>query len=84
MSHSPNSVGILILPTEKKKQKLTSNPAFSSVNIVYNPIDQSDEATSSNLDVVDPSSVPISFIPYSRFEREEANGATAAKASDSL
>lgn len=73
-------MGILILPTEKKKQKIIANPAFSSVNIVYNPTNQSDETAIWNLEAVDPSSVPISFIPYSRFESEEVSGTVAAKA----
>ena len=83
LSHSANSMGVLILPTEKKKQKVSANPAFQCMRIVYNPSDPLDEANTKSIETIDPSSVNISFIPYSRFEKEEAAGAAAKQASES-
>lgn len=79
LSTSPNSMGILLLPTEKKKTKLTPNPAFNALRVVYNPSDQSDTQNAQNLQVTDPSSMNISFVPYSRFEAEERIGSEAAQ-----
>lgn len=79
LSTSPNSMGILLLPTEKKKARLTPNPAFNALRVVYNPSDQSDTQSTQNLQVTDPSSINISFVPYSRFEAEERIGSEAAQ-----
>jgi len=74
LSPSNNGMGILLLPindgsTKKKIKNITPNPVLNSLNIVYNPSDGSD--SSDSLRVVDPSGVPISFIPQSVFSAEE-------------
>jgi hypothetical protein len=76
MSPSKNSMGVLLLPT--KKRKIRSNPAFNSLNIVYTPSESAgaDGASNSSADVMrvaDPSGVGITFKPYDVFEKEEVS-----------
>lgn len=73
---SRNSMGILLLQNEKRgrKKNLTPNPVLRSLNVVYAPPEGSDggEGGAASLDpqLMDPSSVPISFVPQDYLERE--------------
>lgn len=68
LAPSPNCMGVLLLPSKNKK-KVTPNPVFESLNLVYTPSEGSD--TSEELVVADPSGVSIAFQPVERFEAEE-------------
>jgi len=75
MAPSPNCMGVLLLPSKKKK--LTPNPVFESLNLVYTPsqgVETSEEAI-----VADPSGVSIAFQPVERFETEEKATRVAAR-----
>jgi hypothetical protein len=71
MAPSPNSMGVLLLPTKFKT--LTRNPVVESLNLVYAPT-TTDETSSAEQDfpnLVDPSGVAINFQPEKSFEAEE-------------
>mmetsp|Transcript_28388 Transcript_28388/g.60748 ORF Transcript_28388/g.60748 Transcript_28388/m.60748 type:complete len:418 (+) Transcript_28388:62-1315(+) len=76
---SPNSMGILLLQNKNRKKAIVPNPVLRTLNVVYAPSGGNEANTSNNdsspavsLDpvVVDPSSVPISFIPVDYLEKE--------------
>eukprot|EP00580_Thalassiosira_gravida_P014310 CAMPEP_0201682160 /NCGR_PEP_ID=MMETSP0494-20130426/51481_1 /ASSEMBLY_ACC=CAM_ASM_000839 /TAXON_ID=420259 /ORGANISM="Thalassiosira gravida, Strain GMp14c1" /LENGTH=436 /DNA_ID=CAMNT_0048165917 /DNA_START=27 /DNA_END=1337 /DNA_ORIENTATION=+ len=74
---SANSMGILLLKNEKRGRSKTvaPNPVLRSLNVVFAPPEGGDDGDSDNtpsLDpqVVDPSSIPISFISQDYFETE--------------
>ena len=74
MAPSKNSMGVLLLQAEKKKKNVRPNPAFRSLNIVYQPSEGTVVDTSADLlRVEDPSAVPISFEPLELFEKKEAS-----------
>ena len=68
LAPSKNSMGVLLLKAPKKKVK--TNPTFSSMTIVYTPSEGTD-ASSGSMKVTDPNAVPVSFIPFTAFEKEE-------------
>lgn len=61
MAPSPNSMGVLLLPSKK----VTPSPVMQGLNLVYTP---AEGAAAEVSQVVDPSGVGISFVPYSKFE----------------
>ena len=72
-------MGILLLQNKKRKQAVIPNPVLRSLNVVYAPpeggsSDSSESNSSGANDLVpqlmDPSFVPISFIPESTLEKE--------------
>ena len=72
-------MGILLLQNKKRKQAVVPNPVLRSLNVVYAPpegssSDASESSSSGANDLVpqlmDPSFVPISFIPESTLEKE--------------
>jgi hypothetical protein len=67
LAPSKNSMGILLLPTKSKKQKVTRNPVLESLNIVYTPSDN----PAADLVVKDPSGISIAFQSVDQFEKEE-------------
>lgn len=68
LAPSKNCMGVLLLPTMRGK-KVSTNPVFDSLQIIYSPIEGSDDA--GDLTLVDPSNVKISFRPVASFEEEE-------------
>jgi hypothetical protein len=74
LAPSPNSMGVLLLPTKSKKAKITPNPALRSLNVVYTPSGgTSDEQANTDLQLEDPqSSVPVSFVSTAKFDKEVA------------
>ena len=67
MAPSPNCMGVLLLPSKKKK--ITPNPAVDSINIVYTPSEGS--SNSEQLVLRDPSDVGVRFQSVSDFMAEE-------------
>ena len=71
MAPTSNGFGILLLPIGKnKKVRVTPNPAFGSLNVVYTP----PEGTSGNdeeSEIVDLSGVPIRFQSAEKFSTLE-------------
>eukprot|EP00804_Cyclotella_cryptica_P007449 CCRYP_002655-RB/>CCRYP_002655-RB protein AED:0.06 eAED:0.06 QI:86/1/1/1/0.4/0.33/6/2272/408 len=70
---SPNSMGILLLQNKNRRKAIIPNPVLRSLNVVYAPSDGGNNGSDApNLDpqAVDPSSLPISFIPQDYFEKE--------------
>ena len=71
-------MGILLLQNKKRKQAVVPNPVLRSLNVVYAPPEGSSDASESNSSgandlvpqLMDPSFVPISFIPESTLEKE--------------
>ena len=76
-------MGILLLQNKKRKQAVVPNPVLRSLNVVYAPPEgSSSDASESNSSssssgandlvpqLMDPSFVPISFIPESTLEKE--------------
>lgn len=74
LAPSPNSMGVLLLPTKSKKAKITPNPVLRSLNVVYTPSEgTSEEQANTDLQLEDPqSSVPVSFVSTSKFDKELA------------
>lgn len=68
LAPSNNCMGVLLLPTKRGK-KVSTNPVFDALQIVYSPSAESDDA--GDLTLVDPSNVKISFRPVASFEEEE-------------
>jgi hypothetical protein len=66
MAPSPNCMGVLL--QQSKKKKVTPNPVFESLNVVYTPSDGIDGDDSS---VADLSGVPIRFQSAGKFAAEE-------------
>ena len=70
-------MGILLLQNKKRKQAVVPNPVLRSLNVVYAPPEggSSDASESSGANdlvpqLMDPSFVPISFVPESTLEKE--------------
>ena len=68
-------MGILLLQNAKRKKAVAPNPVLRSLNVVYAPpeggADGSGGGTGSLApDLIDPSSVPISFISEDFLEKE--------------
>ena len=75
LAPSPNSMGVLLLPTKSKKAKITPNPVLRSLNVVYSPSEgtSGEEAANTDLQLQDPqSSIPVSFVSTARFDKELA------------
>lgn len=71
MSLSPNSMGVLLIPAEKRKKTLSVNPAFDSLHIVYNPSsDVGDDQVVGSDPLVDPSGVAVVFQSVAAFQEE--------------
>lgn len=66
LAPSPNSMGVLLLPTKAKK--ITANPAVQGLNIVYTPAEGSDDSFER---LKDPSGLGINFDPVTKFEAVE-------------
>jgi hypothetical protein len=67
LAPSPNCMGVLLLPVKGKR--VTGNPVFQSLNVVYTPAEGSEGSEVSAL--VDPSGASIAFQSASEFEKEE-------------
>jgi hypothetical protein len=63
---SPNSMGVLLLPSKKK---VSTNPVLDSLQIVYKP--SADSEGDGELTLTDPSNVRYSFRSVASFEAEE-------------
>lgn len=72
-------MGILLLQNKNRKKAIVPNPVLRTLNVVYAPSEgaEADTGNSGNSAavslepvVVDPSSVPISFIPVDYLEKE--------------
>lgn len=73
LAPSPNSMGILLLPTPKTSSRITPNPTLVGLNVVYTPLSGSADAQSETaMKIVDPSGVSIDLQNVSDFEREES------------
>ena len=73
LAPSPNSMGVLLLPTKSKKAKITPNPVLRSLNVVYSPSEgTSGEEANADLQLQDPQSIPVSFVSTARFDKELA------------
>lgn len=71
LAPSPNSMGILLLQNKNRKKAIVPNRVLRSLNVVYAPSEgQSGGEVDLNPQVMDPSSVPISFIPQDYLEKE--------------
>lgn len=72
LAPSPNCMGVLLLQNKDKK-KVKPNPVLQSLNIVYAPSAGADTTDiGSEIRVVDPVGVPVSFVPVDAFEIEES------------
>ena len=68
MSLTPESMGILLIPTERRKKAVKPNAVVDSLHIVYSPAEDAlDEAAL----LTDPSGVGISLQPILNFQDEE-------------
>ena len=70
---SANSMGILLLQNKRgRKKTVAPNPVLRSLNVVYAPPEGGDGDSTPSLDpqVMDPSSIPISFISQDYLETE--------------
>lgn len=65
MAPSPNCMGVLLLPIKKKK-KVTPNPVFSSLNIVYTPPSDGNDADVES-ELIDLSGVVVKFQSATKF-----------------
>jgi hypothetical protein len=76
LAPSPNSMGVLLLQNKNKKKAVVPNPVLRSMNVVYNAPGDDGASSSSgapvNVDptLMDPSSVPVSFVPLEYLEKE--------------
>ena len=76
LAPSPNSMGVLLLQSKNKKKGVVPNPVLRSMNVVYNAPAGSDDgasgATAVNVDptIMDPSSIPVAFVPQEYLEKE--------------
>jgi hypothetical protein len=76
MAPSSNCMGVLLLPTTRKKKIITPNPVVESLNIVYTPSTTSIEGGSTGgsvgeMRLQDPSGVTIRFQSVADFTAEE-------------
>ena len=67
---SPNSMGVLLLPIKKKK--VTPNPVFDALQIVYTPAEDGAGGDEGDLALTDPSNVKVAFQSAPNFEATEA------------
>lgn len=74
LAPSANSMGVLLLQKEKRKRAVVPNPVVRSINVVYAPQEGAGGGDTGAVDLapqlMDPSSVPISFVPEEYLERE--------------
>lgn len=78
LAPSPNSMGVLLLQNKNRKKAVVPNPVLRSMNVVYNAPTTGEDANSGgagapvNVDpqIMDPSSIPVSFIPQEYVEKE--------------
>ncbi len=73
LAPSPNSMGVLLLQNKNKKKAVVPNPVLRSMNIVYNaPGDSGSDNAPVNVDptFMDPSSIPVAFVPQEYLEKE--------------
>ncbi|GKY97093.1 hypothetical protein MPSEU_000667800 [Mayamaea pseudoterrestris] len=68
MSMTPESMGILLIPTERRKKNVKPNPVVDGLRIVYTPSADGDGALNT---IVDPSGVGITFQGVEAFQDEE-------------
>ena len=68
MAPSNNCMGVLLLQAKKPKS-VKPNPAVGSLNIVYQPSENT--TASGSMKVIDPKLVPISFDSYFDYEKTE-------------
>ena len=64
-------MGILLLQNKNRKKAVVPNKVLRSVNVVYAPSDNQ-SGNDANLDpqFLDPSSIPIAFVPQDYLEKE--------------
>lgn len=67
MAPSKSGMGLLLLPSKKKK--VDPNPVVSSLNLVYTPAENAEDADIGTL--VDPEGVPVKFQSVKDFAAEE-------------
>lgn len=74
LAPSPNSMGVLLLQNKNKKKVVVPNPVLRSMNVVYNAPggDGGSDTAPVNVDptIMDPSSIPVAFIPQEYLEKE--------------
>lgn len=75
LAPSPNSMGVLLLQNKNRKKAVVPNPVLRSMNVVYNAPGGEDSSSGGALEnfepqIMDPSSVPVSFIPQEYLEKE--------------
>lgn len=74
LAPSVNSMGILLLQNDRKRQRkgIVTNPVLRSLNVVYAPPDGESGTTEEDLspELMDPSSVPVTFISQDFLEKE--------------
>ena len=73
-------MGVLLLQNKNRKKSVIPNPVLRSMNVVYAPPpgESSSTATDNNNNtpvniepqIMDPSSIPVSFIPQDYLEKE--------------
>jgi hypothetical protein len=64
-------MGVLLLQNKNRKKAIVPNKVLRSLNVVYAPTEnQSGGEVDLNPQVMDPSYVPISFIPQDYLEKE--------------
>jgi hypothetical protein len=73
MSPSPNSMGVLLLPSKNKK--ITANPAVQGLNLVYTPSEGGEDDVGGRL--TDPSGVGTNLEPYANFAAAEKSNRVA-------
>lgn len=67
MAPSPNCMGVLL--QKSKKKKVTPNPVFDSLHVVYTPSAEAED--DSDLALVDPSNVKLNFESATSFGATE-------------
>ena len=79
LAPSPNSMGVLLLQNKNRKKSVIPNPVLRSMNVVYAPPPGEETSTTDNNNntpvniepqIMDPSSIPVSFIPQDYLEKE--------------
>lgn len=74
LAPSPNSMGVLLLQNKNKKKAVVPNPVLRSMNVVYNAPggDGGSDTAPVNVDptIMDPSSIPVAFVPQEYLEKE--------------
>ena len=72
LAPSANSMGVLLLQNKNRKKAVVPNKVLRSLNVVYAPSEKQSGEVDLNPQVMDPSSIPISFVPQDYLEREIA------------